>query len=91
MIACGVLLAVMWLVGAKFEFAKKMGWINLRIKGICFSFSDIKQNWQSIKFPHKIQTTLRFHEFTVNKGNFFLCLRFSGGTCPSNPANIVIE
>lgn len=42
MIVCGVLLCVLWLVGAKFEFAKKMGWIKFRIKGMtkvqfCFS------------------------------------------------------
>lgn len=34
MIVCGVLLCVLWLVGAKFEFAKKMGWIKFRRKGI---------------------------------------------------------
>ena len=33
-IVCGVLLCVLWLVGAKFEFAKKMGWIKFRRKGI---------------------------------------------------------
>lgn len=34
MIVCGVLLCVLWLVGAKFEFAKKMGWIKFRRKGM---------------------------------------------------------
>ena len=32
-IVCGVLLVVLLLVGAKFEFAKKMGWIKFRKKG----------------------------------------------------------
>ena len=32
-IVFGVLLCVLWLVGAKFEFAKKMGWIKFRRKG----------------------------------------------------------
>ena len=34
LIVCGVILGVMWLVGAKFEFAKKMGWVKFRKKGI---------------------------------------------------------
>lgn len=33
LIVCGVILGVMWLVGAKFEFAKKMGWVKFRKKG----------------------------------------------------------
>ena len=34
LIVCGVILGVMLLVGAKFEFAKKMGWVKFRRKGM---------------------------------------------------------
>ena len=34
LIICGVLLVVLWLVGAKFEFAKRMGWIKFKGKGL---------------------------------------------------------
>lgn len=48
-IVCGVLLVVMLLVGAKFEFAKRMGWIKFRRKGVFVtSFYVIKYNWQPL-------------------------------------------
>lgn len=34
MIVCGVFFCVLWFVGVKFEFVKKMGWIKFKRKGI---------------------------------------------------------
>ncbi|XP_068688561.1 uncharacterized protein [Montipora foliosa] len=66
MIMCGVLLAVMLLVGAKFEFVKKMGWIKLKRKvkedQILPRRLELKKNVAELKSEMSMVVSL----FTIN-------------------------